>query len=153
MKKLLLICLSIFCFGNIFAQKNNSERISALVESKNFRINILNVYHEKTTPLPVYSTHYLEIKDDKVIADFPYFVRKDRPTEISANNIPLDSEIFKYKAKHNTKKGYWLINFSAKNKKGAEYKLLIVVQPNGYCVIDVASPKKTKVRYDGQIKL
>ncbi|MDR1544170.1 MAG: DUF4251 domain-containing protein [Prevotellaceae bacterium] len=152
MKKIIFVSIALFFCINIFAQKTDSQQISQLVENKNFRINILNVYHKNNSPIQVYSPHFLEIKDGRIVADFPYFVRKDRPTEISADNVALNSEILKYKAKHNAKKGYWLLTFVAKSKKGAEYKLLVVVQPNGYCVIDLTSPNKTTVRYDGRIK-
>jgi hypothetical protein len=151
-KTFLAIIFTVFCVGNTFAQKLTETQISQLVENKNFRINILNVYREKGTTIQVYAPHYLDIRGDKIVADFPYFVRKDRPSEISANNVALNSKIFKYKANHNKKKGYWLLTFVAQNKKGAEYKLLIVVQPNGYCVIDMTGTNKTKIRYDGRIK-
>jgi hypothetical protein len=151
MKKTFVISLLMIFCANIFAKK--AEKISQIVESKDFRINILNVYHEKSTPIQVYSSHYLEIKDGKIVADFPYFVRNDKPNSLTTNNVALNSELIKYKAKHNKKKGYWQINLTAVSKQDKEYQIIIVVQPNGYSTISVTSPNKTKTLYDGQLKI
>jgi hypothetical protein len=157
MKKLLVLSISMLFFSGLFAQTAQQkaeyrEKVAELLDSRNYVIDIMNVYKNDYTFIEVYSAHSLKVINDFIDADFPYFVRNDDyQTSAATNNTNLSTQIDKYKIKEKSKKNCWKINITVLNPQGAKYDILLKVFYDGYCTILVKDPDKQKVMYDGRL--
>jgi hypothetical protein len=159
MRKLLVISISILCFNGLLAQTSQQkaeykEKVAELINSRNYVIDIMNVYKDDYTFVEVYSYHSLRIMDDFINVDFPYFVRNDDyKASLATDNIKLSTQIDEYKIKKKSKKNDWEINIIAADTKGAKYDIILKVSYDGYCTILVKNPDKQKVMYDGRLRV
>jgi hypothetical protein len=159
MKKVYLSFATFFLLncGNIFAQVTTSSdyqnRISEILSSKEYRIDILNLYRENSSLLELFSTHFLKIKNDKIEVDFPYFIRDDNYETAGKSNVKLNASIVKYKSKEKKRQGLWEIKIVAQTERAGKYNIVLKVYYDGYCTILADNSGKKRVMYDGRIKV
>ena len=154
---LILLPFLLFTANSIFAQNPATAadiaKVREILNSQNFRIDILNVVREGAEPVAIYSTNSVEIKNSIIKAKFPYFFRDDNPKTASVSDIKLNYPIEKIKIKENKKKGIFVINILTLNKNKQKYQVLINIDYYGYCIIYITNPQKEKVMYDGRLKI
>ena len=123
--------------------------VKEIVESRNFKINILNVLREKRVYMDIYSKNTIEIADGKLIAKFPYFYRNDNPSNTAQAYLKIDSDIRKIKIKNKAKNSIY--NVDIKIDKPSKYVVNIDIGYDGNCMIYVTNSQKTTVVYGGRL--
>lgn len=152
-----ILGLSIILAVNSFAaMAQNSDvarkeaiAVKEIVESRNFKINILNVLREKRVYMDIYSKNTIEIADGKLIAKFPYFYRNDNPSNTAQAYLKIDSDIRKIKIKNKAKNSIY--NVDIKIDKPSKYVVNIDIGYDGNCMIYVTNSQKTTVVYGGRL--
>jgi|GEM_PF-420467 len=152
-----ILGLSIILAVNSFAAmaqnsdvaKKEAIAVKEIVESRNFKINILNVLREKRVYMDIYSKNTIEIADGKLIAKFPYFYRNDNPSNTAQAYLKIDSDIRTMKIKNKAKRGMY--DVSIKIEKPSKYVVNIDIGYDGNCMIYVTNSQKTTVVYGGRL--
>lgn len=152
-----ILGLSIILAVNSFAaMAQNSDvarkeaiAVKEIVESRNFKINILNVLREKRVYMDIYSKNTIEIADGKLIAKFPYFYRNDNPLNTAQAYLKIDSDIRTMKIKNKAKSSMY--DVSIKIDKPSKYVVNIDIGYDGNCMIYVTNSQKTTVVYGGRL--
>jgi len=152
-----ILGLSIILAVNSFAAmaqnsdvaKKEAIAVKEIVESRNFKINILNVLREKRVYMDIYSKNTIEIADGKLIAKFPYFYRNDNPSNTAQAYLKIDSDIRKIKIKNKAKNSIY--NVDIKIDKPSKYVVNIDIGYDGNCMIYVTNSQKTTVVYGGRL--
>jgi hypothetical protein len=129
--------------------KKEAIAVKEIVESRNFKINILNVLREKRVYMDIYSKNTIEIADGKLIAKFPYFYRNDNPSNTAQAYLKIDSDIRKIKIKNKAKNSIY--NVDIKIDKPSKYVVNIDIGYDGNCMIYVTNSQKTTVVYGGRL--
>lgn len=129
--------------------KKKAIAVKEIVESRNFKINILNVLREKRVYMDIYSKNTIEIADGKLIAKFPYFYRNDNPSNTAQAYLKIDSDIRKIKIKNKAKNSIY--NVDIKIDKPSKYVVNIDIGYDGNCMIYVTNSQKTTVVYGGRL--
>ncbi|MBF0975988.1 MAG: DUF4251 domain-containing protein [Bacteroidetes bacterium] len=129
--------------------KKEAIAVKEIVESRNFKINILNVLREKRVYMDIYSKNTIEIADGKLIAKFPYFYRNDNPSNTAQAYLKIDSDIRTMKIKNKAKRGMY--DVSIKIEKPSKYVVNIDIGYDGNCMIYVTNSQKTTVVYGGRL--
>ena len=152
-----ILGLSIILAVNSFAaMAQNSDvarkeaiAVKEIVESRNFKINILNVLREKRVYMDIYSKNTIEIADGKLIAKFPYFYRNDNPSNTAQAYLKIDSDIRTMKIKNKAKSSMY--DVSIKIDKPSKYVVNIDIGYDGNCMIYVTNSQKKTVIYGGRL--
>jgi hypothetical protein len=152
-----ILGLSIILAVNSFAAmaqnsdvaKKEAIAVKEIVESRNFKINILNVLREKRVYMDIYSKNTIEIADGKLIAKFPYFYRNDNPSNTAQAYLKIDSDIRTMKIKNKAKSSMY--DVSIKIDKPSKYVVNIDIGYDGNCMIYVTNSQKTTVVYGGRL--
>ena len=129
--------------------KKEAIAVKEIVESRNFKINILNVLREKRVYMDIYSKNTIEVIDGKLIAKFPYFYRNDNPSNTAQAYLKIDSDIRKIKIKNKAKNSIY--NVDIKIDKPSKYVVNIDIGYDGNCMIYVTNSQKTTVVYGGRL--
>lgn len=129
--------------------KKEAIAVKEIVESRNFKINILNVLREKRVYMDIYSKNTIEIADGKLIAKFPYFYRNDNPSNTTQSYLKIDSDIRTMKIKNKAKSSMY--DVSIKIDKPSKYVVNIDIGYDGNCMIYVTNSQKTTVVYGGRL--
>lgn len=129
--------------------KKEAIAVKEVVESRNFKINILNVLREKRVYMDIYSKNMIEIADGKLVAKFPYFYRNDNPSNTAQAYLKIDSDIRKIKIKNKAKNSIY--NVDIKIDKPSKYVVNIDIGYDGNCMIYVTNSQKTTVVYGGRL--
>ena len=129
--------------------KKEAIAVKEIVESRNFKINILNVLREKRVYMDIYSKNTIEVIDGKLIAKFPYFYRNDNPSNTAQSYLKIDSDIRTMKIKNKAKRGMY--DVSIKIEKPSKYVVNIDIGYDGNCMIYVTNSQKTTVVYGGRL--
>ena len=129
--------------------KKEAIAVKEIVESRNFKINILNVLREKRVYMDIYSKNTIEVIDGKLIAKFPYFYRNDNPSNTAQAYLKIDSDIRKIKLKNKAKNSIY--NVDIKIDKPSKYVVNIDIGYDGNCMIYVTNSQKTTVVYGGRL--
>ena len=149
----LVIILAVNSFAamaqNSDVAKKEAIAVKEIVESRNFKINILNVLREKRVYMDIYSKNTIEIADGKLIAKFPYFYRNDNPSNTAQAYLKIDSDIRKIKIKNKAKNSIY--NVDIKIDKPSKYVVNIDIGYDGNCMIYVTNSQKTTVVYGGRL--
>lgn len=149
----LVIILAVNSFAamaqNSDVAKKEAIAVKEIVESRNFKINILNVLREKRVYMDIYSKNTIEVIDGKLIAKFPYFYRNDNPSNTAQAYLKIDSDIRKIKIKNKAKNSIY--NVDIKIDKPSKYVVNIDIGYDGNCMIYVTNSQKTTVVYGGRL--
>lgn len=129
--------------------KKEAIAVKEIVESRNFKINILNVLREKRVYMDIYSKNTIEISDGKLIAKFPYFYRNDNPSNTTQSYLKIDSDIRTMKIKNKAKSSMY--DVSIKIDKPSKYVVNIDIGYDGNCMVYVTNSQKTTVVYGGRL--
>jgi len=129
--------------------KKEAIAVKEIVESRNFKINILNVLREKRVYMDIYSKNTIEIADGKLIAKFPYFYRNDNPSNTTQSYLKINSDIRTMKIKNKAKSSMY--DVSIKIDKPSKYVVNIDIGYDGNCMIYVTNSQKTTVVYGGRL--
>jgi len=129
--------------------KKEAIAVKEIVESRNFKINILNVLREKRVYMDIYSKNTIEVIDGKLIAKFPYFYRNDNPSNTAQAYLKIDSDIRKIKIKNKAKNSIY--NVDIKIDKPSKYVVNIDIGYDGNCMIYVTNSQKKTVIYGGRL--
>lgn len=129
--------------------KKEAIAVKEIVESRNFKINILNVLREKRVYMDIYSKNTIEIADGKLVAKFPYFYRNDNPSNTAQAYLKIDSDIRTMKIKNKAKSSMY--DVSIKIDKPSKYVVNIDIGYDGNCMIYVTNSQKTTVVYGGRL--
>ena len=129
--------------------KKEAIAVKEIVESRNFKINILNVLREKRVYMDIYSKNTIEVIDGKLIAKFPYFYRNDNPSNTTQSYLKIDSDIRTMKIKNKAKSSMY--DVSIKIDKPSKYVVNIDIGYDGNCMIYVTNSQKTTVVYGGRL--
>ena len=82
----LVVILAVNSFAAMAQNSDKAKKeaiaVKEIVESRNFKINILNVLREKRVYMDIYSKNTIEIADGKLIAKFPYFVLRSEERRV-----------------------------------------------------------------------
>ena len=149
----LVIILAVNSFAamaqNSDVAKKEAIAVKEIVESRNFKINILNVLREKRVYMDIYSKNTIEVIDGKLIAKFPYFYRNDNPSNTAQAYLKIDSDIRKIKIKNKAKNSIY--NVDIKIDKPSKYVVNIDIGYDGNCMIYVTNSQKKTVIYGGRL--
>ena len=129
--------------------KKEAIAVKEIVESRNVKINILNVLREKRVYMDIYSKNTIEIADGKLVAKFPYFYRNDNPSNTAQSYLKIDSDIRTMKIKNKAKRGMY--DVSIKIDKPSKYVVNIDIGYDGNCMVYVTNSQKTTVVYGGRL--
>ena len=129
--------------------KKEAIAVKEIVESRNFKINILNVLREKRVYMDIYSKNTIEIADGKLVAKFPYFYRNDNPSNTAQAYLKIDSDIRTMKIKNKAKSSMY--DVSIKIDKPSKYVVNIDIGYDGHCMVYVTNSQKTTVIYGGRL--
>lgn len=129
--------------------KKEAIAVKEIVESRNFKINILNVLREKRVYMDIYSKNTIEIADGKLVAKFPYFYRDDNPSNTAQSYLKIDSDIRTMKIKNKAKRGMY--DVSIKIDKPSKYVVNIDIGYDGNCMVYVTNSQKKTVIYGGRL--
>lgn len=152
-----MLSLAVIVAVNSFAaMAQNSDKakkeaiaVKEIVESRNFKINILNVLREKRVYMDIYSKNTIEIADGKLVAKFPYFYRDDNPSNTAQSYLKIDSDIRTMKIKNKAKRGMY--DVSIKIDKPSKYVVNIDIEYDGNCMVYVTNSQKKTVIYGGRL--
>ncbi len=152
-----MLSLAVIVAVNSFAaMAQNSDKakkeaiaVKEIVESRNFKINILNVLREKRVYMDIYSKNTIEIADGKLVAKFPYFYRNDNPSNTAQAYLKIDSDIRTMKIKNKAKRGMY--DVSIKIDKPSKYVVNIDIGYDGNCMVYVTNSQQKTVIYGGRL--
>ncbi len=160
--KVYLLILSLSLGLGLFAQSNDNDdsistadyqTIQNLISQKEVKIYLLNVVHKGKKPIAIYSSNFVQISNDKLVGNLPYFFRNDQSQTALKDNVRFNANIVKYKVKDKKKQKRFVIKTIAKNKNGKRYKINVDIDYEGYCTIEAIAPNKTVVVYDGRLAM
>ncbi|WP_281543273.1 DUF4251 domain-containing protein [Maribacter aestuarii] len=170
---ILIVGLLFSCASSskLSSQGEQKEKLSHIIESKNFEIEVNWALPFTTVSLqnvfnalaPIGSTagrinlmgfsSFLKMKGDTISANLPYYGERQmgggyntRDSGINFETAPDDLKI-----EYNDEKNRYELSFSA--EQGTEdYRVNMVVLPNLNSYINVNSSQRFSIRYEGKIK-
>ncbi len=152
-KKIGFSIMFVLCCVSALSQKHSNRvepnTIKEIVESDDFKINILNIIRNNQT-LAIYSNNSIEIKGDSIKASFPYFYRDDNPKTATQSNIEIDTAIKKISVKEKKKDSRFEIKIELATPK--KYTIVINVGYDAYSTVQVTDKHKYTVTYNGRLQ-
>lgn len=147
---LILILCPILAVAQNATAKCDTLNVREIVESRTFKINILNVLREGGIYMDIFSKNTMAVTDGSSIeAKFPYFYRSDNPATAGSQDIRLKTSIAKMKIKEKKKEGGFKVDIRIDNP--AKYLITIDIDYDGYCFISVTNAKKQVAAYSGHL--
>lgn len=156
--------------SQLSTQIGQKEKLSRLIESKNFQIeatwalpmNTVSLQNVFNALAPIGSTagrinlmgfsSFLKMEGDTISANLPYYgerqmggVYNNRDSGINFETVPDDLKI-----EYNDAKSRYEISFSA-NHETEDYSVNMIVLPNLNSYINVNSSQRNSIRYEGKI--
>ena len=130
-----------------FAMPMNTVAVSAVLNS-----NILGPGNNSGQINLIGNPNYLRIKGDSIYAELPFFGERrmgggynNRDTGINIEDIAKDYAV-------TTKRGMYIITFSAKDKQGNEaYNFILNLSPNLNANFSVNSTQRTVMQFRGAV--
>ena len=130
------------------AMPMNTVAVSAVLNS-----NILGPGNSASQINLIGNSNFLRIKGDSVHASLPYFGERrmggsynSRETGITVNGLYKDYKV-------DTKKGMYVITFSARDTQGNEnYDFILNISPSLHADYSVQSSQRSNIHYRGRIE-
>ncbi len=148
----MLILYPLLAVAQNAAAKGDTLNVREIIDSRSFKINILNVLREGGIYMDIYSKNTMEVTNGStIVAKFPYFYRSDNPVTGGSQDIKLKTSIAKIKVKEKKKDGLFHVDIRVNTP--AKYVINIEVGYDGYCLITVIDQQKHIAVYSGHLNM
>lgn len=130
-----------------FAMPMNTMAVSAVLNS-----NILGPGNNSGQISLIGNANYLRIKGDSIYAELPFFGERRMGGGYNSRDTGIHVKDLAKNYKVTTKRGMYVITFSAKDKQGNEaYDFIINLSPNLNADFSVNSTQRTVIQFRGAV--
>ena len=144
-----VFAIAFFVMGN--AQKLSADKVKELIESKHYSFIATYVNPLRGGQKFLTQNYYLQVADDSVIAELPYFgVAYSAPINPSDAGYNFTSTNFDY-AVTPQKKNSYEISIRTKDKVNPS-DFVLTVYSNGKAFLRASNTQKQPISYNGYIK-
>lgn len=150
-KQILMLLLGGFIAIPAWAQdKSSQNEIKRLAESKEYKIDVNTALPMRGRNIPLTSRYSLEIKNDSVISQLPYFGRGYNVPYGGGEGLNFEAPIEEYTVKTD-KKGNTQVRFSTRSREDVlDYRIKIF--ENGSSTIDVSMQNRQGISFIGELE-
>lgn len=157
-KRIVILMTFIFaglCTLSAQSKKEKKEEVEKavkeLVESENYKIIVNTAYPRRGRMIPLTSLYSVEVRNDSVFSQLPYFGRAYSIPYGGGNGLMFEAPITRYLMKTN-KRGAAKVDFSARSREDY-FKYRITVYSNGSASIDVTMQNRESISFSGEVEV
>lgn len=156
MKRVCYLMMLLFIgTGAAFAQskkerrKQKELRVKEIIESENYKIDVTTAYPRRGRMIPLTSLYSLEIRNDSVFSQLPYFGRAYSIPYGGGSGLMFKAPIEKYQMIYN-KRGVAKAELTARSEED-KIKFYFTVYPDGSSNIDATMQQRESIRFSGEL--
>lgn len=123
--------------------------VKEMIESENYKIDVTTAYPNRGRMVPLTSLYSLEIRNDSVFSQLPYFGRAYSIPYGGGNGLMFKAPIEEYKMVYN-KKGVARAELVARSE-GDRFKFNMMIYSDGSSSIDVTMQNRESIRFSGRL--
>lgn len=149
-------CLSI---STLVAQNKKEEKrlekkvaVKELIKSANYKIDVSIAYPLQGKPVNLTSSYYLEIKNDSIISQLPFYGRAFSIPYGGGKGLNFKSPIEHYEIVCDKKKETMKISIKTRTDED-RYHYTINLFSNGTARINVTMQQREAINYSGELEL
>jgi len=153
-----LLLMAIICsgFSPLSAQKSDKKdeqlkEIKMLVESGQYEFTVQTVLPTGARTINPTSIYTVKAEDSTFTAHLPYFGRVYQPTFGGSGGIIFDGTPESIEISINEKKRRVNVKFRMRGEQDEKYDLFLSVGSSGYASLNVTSPNRQPISYNGTI--
>lgn len=141
--------------GVTFAQskkerrKEKELRVKEIIESENYKIDVTTAYPRRGRMIPLTSLYSLEIRNDSVFSQLPYFGRAYSIPYGGGKGLMFKAPMEKYQMIYN-KRGIAKAELTASSKED-KIKFYVTIYPDGSSSIDATMQQRESIRFSGEL--
>ncbi len=146
----LIICLA--CLESVHAQdQSKTTNIRSAVNSQHFTFTAQTAMPLARPARQLTSEYAVQVKDDSLISDLPYFGAAYLSAPLNSTESPLHftSTVFSYDLTEK-KKGGWLVTIKPQNSKGVS-EMDFTIFDNGNASLVVSSANRDVISFNGVV--
>lgn len=130
-------------------RKQKELRVKELIESENYKIDVTTAYPRRGRMVPLTSLYSLEMRNDSVFSQLPYFGRAYSIPYGGGSGLMFKAPIEKYQMIYN-KRGVAKAELTARSKED-KIKFYFTIYPDGSSNIDATMQQRESIRFSGEL--
>lgn len=131
-------------------QEEKKEEVNRRITSANYKVDVRTAFPMSGRSVPLSSRYSIEIRNDSVISNLPYFGRAYNIPYGGGNGLNFKEALKDYTMKRD-RKGNILVTFGARNSEDM-YDFRLKVYPNGATGIDVNMQNRQSISFQGELE-
>jgi len=151
-KLTVFLCVALLAGGCASSSRTNSttsQEVQQKIESGNYRVDVNMASPRRTRNIPLTSPYWVEIRNDSVFSNLPYYGRAYTIPYGGGQGLQFDAPIEGYEVNY-TSKGNARISFRAKTPEDT-YQYSMTVYTNGNSTIQVLMQQRESIGFSGQL--
>lgn len=149
----MILILSVFSLSAQNKQEKEKDKIDAikeLIESGNYKIDVSRAYPQKGNSIYLTSSYSLEIRNDSVISQLPFYGRAYSIPYGGGDGLMFKAPLDEYEVKYNSRKKNYRIKLKATTQEDT-FNFNVEIYSNGSSSINATMRNRAPISYSGEL--